>query len=77
MTQKTKSINNIFKYDTTYYPFIADLETNFSGINLTEGRLQRWRFAVDIFMKEYKTTQKNFWRRIQFSKLVWLCLQKG
>jgi hypothetical protein len=60
MTQKTKSINNIFKYDTTYYPFIADLETNFSGINLTEGRLQRWRFAVDIFMKEYKTTQKIF-----------------
>ncbi len=54
------------KNDTTYYPYKTDLDINFGGINLAEDRLSRWKFAIEIFTKEYNLNQKIFGKGFVF-----------
>jgi hypothetical protein len=46
--------------DTTYYPFHAELYVDSIGREFGEDRIMRWKFALEIFTKEFDPGQKIF-----------------
>lgn len=53
-------INNLVSEDSTYYSFRTKLHNNYSEDLFGEDRISRWKFAVEIWAKEYNWTQKIF-----------------
>lgn len=55
-----KWVNKMISEDTTYVPYKTPLKTNFSETDFGEDRLSRWKFAIEIWYKEYNWRQKIF-----------------
>lgn len=55
-----KNITNLFNEDTTYYSYSSDLKIHSSDNKFISARLDRWKFAWQIFTKEYTWPKKIF-----------------
>ena len=53
-------ISKIISEDTTYFPYTSNLNDEYSINRFGEDRLLRWKFAIEIFSKEYNWIQKIF-----------------
>lgn len=53
-------IKRLVNEDTTYYRYQADIHVEYDPKNSINGRTARWKFAWEIFTKEYNWKQKIF-----------------
>ncbi len=55
-----KMASDLVSEDSTYYPYKADITVDSVGRDLGQDRLIRWKFALDLFVKEYTWKEKIF-----------------
>lgn len=55
-----KWINNFVVEDTSYHPFHSNIVLKKTSYISIDERLMRWQFALEIFAKEFKLSQKVF-----------------
>jgi hypothetical protein len=53
-------IAKLISEDTTFFPFKNDLQVSNSANDFSDGRISRWSFAIQIFLKEFNWRQKIF-----------------
>lgn len=53
-------IKFLFNEDTTYYGYHTDINISHDPINVIQSRTNRWKFALQIFKKEYNWTERIF-----------------
>jgi O-antigen ligase len=53
-------VADLVSEDSTYYPYKADITVDSVGRDLGQDRLIRWKFALDLFVKEYTWKEKIF-----------------
>jgi len=53
-------VKKLINEDTTYYGYKADIKFNHDPKDVIHGRTDRWKFAWEIFTKEYNWTKKIF-----------------
>ncbi len=59
-------IQKVFNEDTTYYGLKSDIDININAKDAIHGRTDRWRFAWQIYKKEYNWKQKIFGNGFDF-----------
>jgi len=63
-----KRLTNKYLNDTTYISYKEDLNTDYQIDKFGDDRLNRWKFAVDIWTKEYNLIKKIFGGGFNFLK---------
>jgi hypothetical protein len=53
-------VARIISEDSTYYPYRANLHVNIHSTRLADERISRWKFALQIFVKEYNWKERIF-----------------
>ena len=53
-------VDKFISEDTTYLPFQSNIFPEEASALIVESRIQRWKFAIQIFDKEYSIKQKIF-----------------
>ena len=55
-----KWVAKFISEDSTYYPYRSNLQVNFHSTRLADERISRWKFAIQIFVKEYNWKERIF-----------------
>lgn len=61
-----KWVAKFISEDTTYYPYKANLEINIHSARLADERISRWKFAIQIFTKEYNWKERILGKGFDF-----------
>ena len=69
-------MTKIVSEDTTYHGYRANLTFKSAKDNFGEDRITRWRFAIEIYVKEYNMSQKVFGGGFNFLNWYGYCFLK-